>query len=273
MSNRYADIFRQSTMVFTEQTGLANLHSMVTYCIDKAACKRSLIAQHFGEHWTDACHAMCDVCKSRDARLFVAEAVDCIDEARQVIDLLEKRASSASSSDKDKTRLTANKLAELAYAEFGKSKGASKEKHTLSQSEVEHLLLSMLMQKYLREDFHFTPYNTICYLIAGPRASLLRASSARFNISLIRSASTAGKEGRISKRQAQNDDTTDPKPSTKSIFKTAKASNDKKVKEVKECFEVFDDDDDLVFETNDMDDCFELAINKKQKKDELVLSD
>lgn len=31
---RFADLTRQSTMVFTEQTGLENLYGLVSYCLD-----------------------------------------------------------------------------------------------------------------------------------------------------------------------------------------------------------------------------------------------
>lgn len=31
---RFADVGRQSTMVFTERTGLDNLYGIVAYCID-----------------------------------------------------------------------------------------------------------------------------------------------------------------------------------------------------------------------------------------------
>ena len=33
---RFADVFRQSTMVFTEQTGLPNLYGIMAYCTDAA---------------------------------------------------------------------------------------------------------------------------------------------------------------------------------------------------------------------------------------------
>lgn len=33
----------------------------------------------------------------------------------------------------------------------------------------------MLMRGQLKEEFHFTPYSTISYLIAGPMASILKA--------------------------------------------------------------------------------------------------
>ncbi|GIY16926.1 ATP-dependent DNA helicase Q1 [Caerostris extrusa] len=61
---RFGDVFRQSTMVFTEQKGLDNLYSMVAYCLDLSRCRRALIAQHFGERWEVLdCNKMCDHCE------------------------------------------------------------------------------------------------------------------------------------------------------------------------------------------------------------------
>ena len=47
----FTDAFRQSTMVFTEQTGLEKLYGMLSYAFDVTRCRRDVIAQHFGERW------------------------------------------------------------------------------------------------------------------------------------------------------------------------------------------------------------------------------
>ena len=60
---RSADAFRQSAMVFTEHTGLANLSVMMRYCINETECRRELIASCFEEKWSqDDCLGACDVC-------------------------------------------------------------------------------------------------------------------------------------------------------------------------------------------------------------------
>lgn len=62
---RAADAFRQSTMVFTEHTGLQNLYTMLRYCLNGVECRRAVIARSFGERWQASdCKAACDVCKS-----------------------------------------------------------------------------------------------------------------------------------------------------------------------------------------------------------------
>merc|ERR1711962_378680 len=58
---RLGDVFKQSTMVFTEQTGLEKLYSMVGYCLSADTCRRNIIAEHFLETWQPIpCNKMCD---------------------------------------------------------------------------------------------------------------------------------------------------------------------------------------------------------------------
>lgn len=47
---RLADLFRLSTMVVTEKTGLAKLYPMAAYALG-TACRRTLLAGHFEEPW------------------------------------------------------------------------------------------------------------------------------------------------------------------------------------------------------------------------------
>ena len=167
---RYADVFRQSAMVFTEQTGLDNLYSIVNYCINKTTCKRNLIAEHFSDtFWsqTGECGQMCDFCSSDSAPKNKMAGKNLINEALFVLEILEKH----SQKTKEK-RITGNKLAETVTTEMNKQK-----KHgnfqPMDACDVERLILVMIMRKYLKEDFHFTPYSTICYLLPGYRSSSL----------------------------------------------------------------------------------------------------
>ena len=58
-------MFRVSTMVMSEQTGLENLYQMVAYSTDSGqSCRRKLIASHFDEEWAKKqCGGMCDNCR------------------------------------------------------------------------------------------------------------------------------------------------------------------------------------------------------------------
>lgn len=158
---RLADLFRQSTMVFTEQTGLENLYGMITYCADQLRCRRNIIAEHFQETWESTdCNAMCDHCKVPR----VAKTMDISKHAENLLALIAK----ATSADK---RLTGPKLIELW---FGKGEGKFRIKESeakgISQEMAETLVAFLLLDGYLKEDFHFTPYSTISYIVPGPKA-------------------------------------------------------------------------------------------------------
>lgn len=153
--------------------GLVNLYSMVNYCIDMQTCKRVLIAQHFNDDLWDKsgkCNAMCDHClnKQKQGNTTIVR-VNCMTEVRQICDLIERNEEK----DKKEKRVTANKLTELVYSELNSRKNKSSTHNSLSKLELESLILTMLMKKYLKEDFHFTPYNTICYVVNGPKSGRL----------------------------------------------------------------------------------------------------
>jgi len=91
--------------------------------------------------------------------------IDCLPEVDILFGLLEKH------SGKDK-RLTANKLAELCASEVAKTKSLT---NKMNKCQVEQMVLELLLRQFLREEFSYTAYNTICYLVKGdgmrPRGS------------------------------------------------------------------------------------------------------
>ena len=44
-----------------------------------------------------------------------------------------------------------------------------------SREDCERVIVDMLLEGVLREDFHFTPYSTISYLLPGPKAGLMHS--------------------------------------------------------------------------------------------------
>jgi ATP-dependent DNA helicase Q1 len=56
-------------------------------------------------------------------------------------------------------RLTGLKLTESVMSKLKKT--------TLTRDDLEKVLIKMILKGYLREDFHFTPYSKICYLLPG----------------------------------------------------------------------------------------------------------
>jgi len=163
----FADLFRHSTMVFTEQTGLDKLYAMAGYAFDLTHCRRQLISQHFSEQWTSVeCNQMCDHCQETDKRNLVKADISAY--VQQLLSIL----SNAKSRDQ---RLTPLKLLEAwsgrgstALRVDGANAAAGMEK-----TEAERIIIQLLMRQYLREDFHFTPYSTISYVVPGDRSDLL----------------------------------------------------------------------------------------------------
>ena len=157
---RVGGMFKQSTMVFTEQTGLQKLYSMVAYCLDRSTCRREMIAQHFLDTWeTIPCNGMCDNCTRADP----SATGDVVDAAKAAVSILEQAA-------RREQRVTGLKLVEAVQG-----KGASNLKLAgwagdgLTKDQVESLVAHLTVEGHLKEDFHFTPYSTISYLVPGQR--------------------------------------------------------------------------------------------------------
>uniref|UniRef100_A0A0B7AUF3 ATP-dependent DNA helicase n=1 Tax=Arion vulgaris TaxID=1028688 RepID=A0A0B7AUF3_9EUPU len=163
---RLADVAKQSTMVFTEMTGLQNLHSIIKYCIDVGSCRRSLIAHHFGEVWNMSdCSNMCDHCDKTRSNGPIGQK----DVTKYCVDVL----SILKSAVEIDQRMTAAKLIEAWYGR-GLLKVKPSSTPSFGKETAERILAHMLVSSYLQEDFHFTAYSTICYIVPGPKAKLLQ---------------------------------------------------------------------------------------------------
>ncbi|KAK6726163.1 hypothetical protein RB195_004467 [Necator americanus] len=155
---RLADMFRQSTMVCTERTGIRNLYSIVRYATTPGECRRKHLADHFEEKWrTELCPKACDVCANP---LEVAEV-----DISQIVRTMLKIISEQKSSDRGSNRITGAKLIELT----SKQRVGSK---TLVEAALCHALLS----GYLKQDFHFTPYAIHSYIVGGPKGERAQQS-------------------------------------------------------------------------------------------------
>ncbi|XP_011173229.2 ATP-dependent DNA helicase Q1 [Solenopsis invicta] len=163
---RLADTFKLSTMVFQDKVGLQNLYKMLAYCLDRTSCRRSLIATHFEENWkvTD-CAEMCDHCrKPKDDRN--AKRIDVAQYCRQLYQIITKAV-------QNETRLTALKLVDAWYGKGASSLRVSNVPvPTFTRETAEAIVGHLLINGYLQEDFHFSPYSTISYLKRGPKSGL-----------------------------------------------------------------------------------------------------
>ncbi|CAF0835104.1 unnamed protein product [Rotaria sordida] len=163
---RFGDIFRLAPMAFSDKSGngLTNLYSMISYCLNESECRRKLIAKHFDEVWqSNDCNQMCDVC-TRPSTYITKR--NCCQEASIIIDYLEKNK---------KQRLTPLKLIEQISIK------------TMIKIDIQRLILQLIIDQYLKEDFHFTPYSTVCYVIPGPKASYVYDSDCEIMLDMIES--------------------------------------------------------------------------------------
>uniref|UniRef100_A0A336MJW4 ATP-dependent DNA helicase n=1 Tax=Culicoides sonorensis TaxID=179676 RepID=A0A336MJW4_CULSO len=156
---RLPDIFKISTMMFSEYTGLKNAYAMVNYCINGAKCRRTLIAAHFSEVWESfSCGKMCDHCyySDRPKGPKVDIQADC-----KAIRRIIRRA------DELKQNLTALKLVD---AWFGKGPTTLRIEKIPSYDRfyAEQIIAFLIINDYLKEEFSFTPYATHSYIKCGP---------------------------------------------------------------------------------------------------------
>ena len=75
---------------------------------------------------------------------------------------------------KGKTRLTGLKLMD---AWLGRSSNA-----VLNRPDAERLIVHMLLEGYIREDFHFTAYSTISYLVSGWPTHFINSSCRKVHV-------------------------------------------------------------------------------------------
>jgi len=144
-----------------------------------------LICSSFNESLeSDQCNEMCDHC---DCNQGTVKKVDVTQYARQLLAVLHQ----ASSADQ---RVTGLKLVE---AWLGKGSVALRVPGgvvpKLSRGDAEQVVINLLLNGYLREDFHFTPYSTISYLLPGSRATQLESTNHAI-IQEFTSANSANKQ-------------------------------------------------------------------------------
>lgn len=152
---RSADVPRQSSMVFYEYSGLQNLYDIVRYCQSKTKCRRSAFFRHFGEPSQD-CNGMCDNC----ALSSEVKEVDVSDLSKLVVSMVQETQA------KDQ-RVT---MLQLGDKLRNKHKDLSAE---LKRDEVEHLVIKLIVDSVLKEEFQHTPYSTNAYVTMGPLANQL----------------------------------------------------------------------------------------------------
>lgn len=149
---RPADVPRQSSMVFYENSGLQNLYDIVRYCQSKRQCRRNAFFQHFAEPLKD-CNGMCDNC----AFLSEVMEVDVSRHAKVMVSLLQD-------TQKKDQRLTMLQLVD-------KMKNKKELGSDIKKEEMEQLVIQLILDFVFKEEYQHTAYATNAYVTIGPLAN------------------------------------------------------------------------------------------------------
>uniref|UniRef100_A0AC35TG76 DNA helicase n=1 Tax=Rhabditophanes sp. KR3021 TaxID=114890 RepID=A0AC35TG76_9BILA len=149
---KLTDVFRLSTMVCTERTGIEHLYGMIQYTISND-CRRNM-ASHFNESWDNSwCHQNC--CDNYD------KTINPNHTQKNVYQFYEKAVEFIDKEKSKDGRITGNKLLEL----------ICKSHKTEDKLFIEKVVAYLFVEGYLQEDFHFTAYSVISYVKVGTAAS------------------------------------------------------------------------------------------------------
>ncbi|KAG8375278.1 hypothetical protein BUALT_Bualt10G0083800 [Buddleja alternifolia] len=172
---RPADVPRQSSMVFYENSGLQNLYGIVQYCLSKRQCRRAAFFRHFAEPLQD-CNGMCDNCASHNE----IKELDVSGHAKFIVSLLQEM-------QENDQRVTMLQLVDKMKIKKNKDLGQ------LKREELEQLLIQLIVDRVLggyklyalypltyhkcalnllgqKEEFQHTAYATNAYVTVGPLA-------------------------------------------------------------------------------------------------------
>ncbi|KAI5438302.1 ATP-dependent DNA helicase Q-like 2 [Lathyrus oleraceus] len=149
---RPGDVPRQSSMVFYENSGLQNLYDIVRFCQSKRQCRRSAFFRHFAEPLQE-CNGMCDICAFSSE----VKEVDVSRHAKLMVSLLQD----IQASDQRSTMLQLVEKMKTKQKEIGSD---------LKREEMEQLILHLLLERVLKEEFQHTAYSTNAYITVGPLA-------------------------------------------------------------------------------------------------------
>nr|CAB3499785.1 unnamed protein product [Digitaria exilis] len=172
---------RQSSMVFYENCGLQNLYDIVRYCQSKS-CRRGAFFRHFGEALQD-CNGMCDNCASS-------------------IEIKEIDATG--------TILLCIILEIFIYylTVDNVEAGHSNRDVDLKREEIEKLIVQLIIDHVLKEEFQHTAYSTNAYVTIGPlwKAALQGNRPVKLEIA-VSSSEGRGGDGRCkgTKRSRMSD--------------------------------------------------------------------
>nr|CAB3265513.1 ATP-dependent DNA helicase Q1-like [Phallusia mammillata] len=161
----YSDVFRLSSMVFTQTFGPENLEKMLEYCQSSNACRHRFIGRHFGdESDTCKCTGMCDVCSGFRAKI----SHDITEACRALLAIV--KASRGND-------LTGRQL--IIKARQGGTENPELKRYT--KEKLQSIVLYMLQKQYLSKLYCFTSYDKVLYLVPGPKSHDLKAGKVQMD--------------------------------------------------------------------------------------------
>ncbi|KAI4365261.1 hypothetical protein MLD38_021260 [Melastoma candidum] len=165
---RAADLPRQSSMVFYENAGLQNLYDIAYYCLSKRQCRRGAFFRHFAEDLQE-CNGMCDNCTSVND----VEERDVSEHAKIMLSILQGLE------EKDQ-RMTMLQLVDKMKT-MQKNLGSD-----LKKEELEQLVLRLILDRALKEEFSHTAYATNAYVATGPLAKAVLQGKMNIRLEILK---------------------------------------------------------------------------------------
>lgn len=160
---RPLDAFKQSCMIYMEQTGQANLYKMLRYCNDIKTCRRKLLADHFTDDTDSNNCSICDTCTNTNVAVSSNQTQLC----RSILNAVQQ------ASDRDANITPLKLMKEVRKLHIG-----------VADYNMEKTIVVMNLLGLLRENLHFTPYSTICYILPGTKASSCQKENFKFFIDI-----------------------------------------------------------------------------------------
>ncbi|CAH0491025.1 unnamed protein product [Peronospora farinosa] len=189
---RPSDVLRVLNIVQGEVGGMKNMRSMIKYCEELSQCRQSMMAAYFGEtsESTAVCQRACDNC-NRD--IDMTDTINLSDHSRALICITE-----------DAKRLERRVTLKQLIDEF-KSRKFAQEWTTLdpsiasiSRRMCDSIVINLLLSNVLQPDISYTAYNTICYLVPGPRAHHLKKDRLQIQLPRCLMDATESSDGTVS---------------------------------------------------------------------------
>ncbi|TMW60746.1 hypothetical protein Poli38472_000788 [Pythium oligandrum] len=166
---RASDVTRVCSIANAEAGGMRNLRLMIEYGENFTTCRHEIMAKYFGESFEseEMCQKSCDNCKRSKDDVVTVDFTEHAKVIGQIIvnaKNLERRLTLKQLVDELKSRKVVQEHAQL-----------DPFLSTLPRTECEALIINLILRDVLQPEISYTAYNTICYIVDGPR-QLLRGT-------------------------------------------------------------------------------------------------